>query len=505
MLEYLIVCAAAFLLCVVLTPLARRLSLLSGAIDLPDGLRKLHPRPTARWGGVPLYFAFLLPLAGALAVSRLLGRSTPYDAIQLAALGGGGMIVLLVGMADDRHSVKPWVKLFWQLVASAVVISSGMWAHRVATPFGQVFELGYWGIPLTALWLVGMCNAINLIDGMDGLAGGVSFLAVATMFLLCLTTGNLAYAGPLAALGGALLGFLIFNFHPAKIFLGDSGAMFLGFILGAISLRTGKSQAVVAIAIPLLVLGLPITDTLVAIIRRWRRRLPIFRGDRHHIHHQLLRIGLSHRQVVIILYVACLLLGGAALSVTALRNEISAGLVAMVALLVGVSVHWLGRVSMSRMAAKLERAKAAETSDPAAEPDDPETQRIWSRLTDVFPALGIDQAVLSLTATDQREDASRIFCWRQHDEADADPNQGRQWVQCFRITHRSGEAGMLVLQRKRHAAGTPNVRKILDAINQQLDEAVQLGSVAGSAEPSLPAADRTSLRQYAATTKRDEG
>jgi len=325
---------------------------------------------------------------------------------------------------------------------------------------------------------------------MDGLAGGVSFLAVATMFVLSLVSGNMAYAAPLAALGGALLGFLIFNFHPAKIFLGARGALFLGFMLGAVSLRTGKSQAVVAIAIPLLILGLPITDTLVAIIRRWRNRRSIFLGDRHHIHHQLLRIGLSHRQVVIILYVACLLLGAAALSVTALRNEISAGVVIVVAALVGVSVHWLGRISMGRKAAEPApppQAAVEETSD------DPATQNVWRRLTGVFPTLDIDQAVLSLGAGSRKARPQRTFCWRQRSlaepaAADAAAVSGRNWVQCFRIVHRNGEAGMLVLQRKRTAGNLPNVQRILEAINGQLGQETDLDPVDLSRPADQPVA-----------------
>jgi hypothetical protein len=242
---------------------------------------------------------------------------------------------------------------------------------------------------------------------------------------------------------------------------------------------------VVAVAIPLLILGLPITDTLVAIIRRWRGRRSIFAGDCHHIHHQLLRIGLSHRQVVIILYLACLLLGAAALTVTALRNEISARVVVAVAALIGGSVHWLGRISMKRKAARpADSPPPAPADDPE---DDPATRHVWRRLTGVFPTLDIDQAVLSLAADRRRPAAARTFCWRHRrgngpaDAQEAAANAGRNWVQCFRIVHRNGEAGMLVLQRKRAAGSLPDVRGILESINRQLGEHSE-------ADP-LPAAD----------------
>jgi UDP-GlcNAc:undecaprenyl-phosphate GlcNAc-1-phosphate transferase len=195
----------------------------------------------------------------------------------------------------------------------------------VSNPFGGAFQLGWLALPVTLFWFLGCMNAINLIDGMDGLAAGVVFFASGTLFAASLLFGNLPTAILCAALAGTVLGFLFFNFHPASIFLGDSGSLLLGFLLACIGLRGAqKSQMVVALLIPVVALGLPIFDTALAVVRRRLKALPISCSDRQHIHHKLLDMGLSRRRAVLILYAACLGFGGLALLMAAARSILAA-------------------------------------------------------------------------------------------------------------------------------------------------------------------------------------
>jgi UDP-GlcNAc:undecaprenyl-phosphate GlcNAc-1-phosphate transferase len=226
----------------------------------------------------------------------------------------GGSVVMLTGLLDDIRGLRPLTKLFWQIIGAAVAIYFGVEINFVTNPFNGLSPLGYAAVPLTVLWLVGMTNAINLIDGLDGLAAGVIAISAATLFFVALRTHQLGAALVLLSLSGAAIGFLRYNFFPASIFLGDAGSYFLGFVIaGASIIGVFKTTLVVALVVPVLILGVPIFDTTFAILRRLKDKKSPFSADNRHIHHLLLRAGLTHREAVMSIYIACFLLSFSAL------------------------------------------------------------------------------------------------------------------------------------------------------------------------------------------------
>jgi UDP-GlcNAc:undecaprenyl-phosphate/decaprenyl-phosphate GlcNAc-1-phosphate transferase len=207
------------------------------------------------------------------------------------------------------------------VIASAIAVYFGAQILFVSTPFTKVLMLGAWAVPVTIIWMVAMTNAINLIDGLDGLASGITLIAGATLFVVAIKMGQNDSAILLAALAGTAAGFLRYNFFPASIFLGDSGSLFFGFMLACASIvGVLKSTLVIALVIPIVILGIPIYDTANAIIRRVISRRPIFEADKKHLHHRLLKAGFNQRQVVIMIYIACLILSVAALAAAVFDN-----------------------------------------------------------------------------------------------------------------------------------------------------------------------------------------
>lgn len=339
--------AVAAVATALLVPLVRRWALRAGAIDAPGG-RKVHERPMPRWGGL----AVVGGLAIGLAALALLAPRWPWDRLGAPLLGG--WIVFLAGVRDDVRPLAPGTKFAAQAVAAAWALAFG-WGFEQLTLFGVT-----WALPpalavlVSFLWIVGVTNAFNLIDGLDGLAAGVGFISAAAMAAVFALQGDGANAALLVVVAGALLGFLPANFHPAKIFLGDSGSLVIGYVL-AVSALGGSSRgaSTLAVVVPLLVFGVPILDTLLAMARRWagawagagapgrsllarlRAARRMFEADREHLHHRLLAQGLTHRGAVLTLYgVAAGFAGLALLSVLArFRN------VGLVLLALGVSVY----------------------------------------------------------------------------------------------------------------------------------------------------------------------
>lgn len=312
MLTFLLTFLIALILTILLTPMVRSFAPEIGAVDKPSA-RKVHHSNIPRTGGIAIYFGFLVAvLFGLLFLGGLRGST-----INLRPMLGillGGSIVLLLGLMDDVYRLKPWFKFLVQLLGAGVAIYFGVEISFVSNPFNGLVPLGYVAIPLTLLWLVGMTNAINLIDGLDGLAAGVTAISAGTLFFVALRTHQLGAALLMLALAGTALGFLRFNFNPASVFLGDSGSYFLGFILAAASIiGVFKTTLVVALIVPILILGVPIFDTSFAVIRRLRNKKNPFAADNRHIHHLLLRAGLSQREAVFAIYIVCLILSAIAL------------------------------------------------------------------------------------------------------------------------------------------------------------------------------------------------
>ena len=287
----------AFLISFSATPTVIALAHRIKAIDVPKDARRVHKKPIPLIGGLAIFYGFI--------ISVMCFAVIDYETMGILI---GSVIMVTVGVIDDMRDLNAKVKLIFQIIAALVVVYFGVDMEYVANPFSRWFgapyiNLGMWSIPLTVIWIVGVTNAVNLIDGLDGLAVGVSSIASVTLLSLTIVSKNLNVAIIAAALAGAGFGFLPYNFNPAKIFMGDTGSTFLGFVLACILVQgIMKMYALISIAVPVLILGLPIFDTLFAIIRRALTGKPIMSPDRGHLHHRLLDMGFSQRQTVMILY-----------------------------------------------------------------------------------------------------------------------------------------------------------------------------------------------------------
>lgn len=312
-------------------PLARRAALLFNIVDRPDGRLKLQAEPVPYFGGLAVYLAFLISLA--------LTFEFRQDVLGLVL---AGTLMVMVGLIDDFGVLKPWPKLVGQLIAVFVLIRSGIRIEIAALP-------DWLDIALTLFWMIGIINAVNIIDVMDGLAGGVSLVACLWLFVVAVINQDMMIAVMLAALAGSLIGFLRFNFHPARIYLGDSGSLFIGLMLGALAM-IGKYTAVnpVSLLAPVFVLGVPIFDTLFVMYIRKLRGLPVFLGSPDHFALRLRRWALSVPQVAALSYGVAFVLGGIGIAIMFVRVEIALGLVAGTVLMGIVAALWLQRIDMSK-------------------------------------------------------------------------------------------------------------------------------------------------------------
>lgn len=314
--EYFISFTLAFIVAFSATPVAKRLAFKIGAVDVPKDDRRMHKQPIARLGGFAIIAGFFVSILFSIITSKLLNTSTAivFDK-QFSGLIIGGTIIAILGVIDDIKDLSAKLKFPIQIVAALIVAVTGTRIDFVTNPFSDIgiSTFGPWiSYPLTIFWIVGITNAINFIDGLDGLAAGVSSIASLSLFFVSVMRPDPDIAtGVLAALlAGAALGFLPYNFNPAKIFMGDTGATFLGFMLGSISIQgTYKSYTAIAIAVPILVLALPLFDTLFAILRRIASGKSPMTADRGHLHHRLVDMGLTQRQSVLVIYVTSAALG----------------------------------------------------------------------------------------------------------------------------------------------------------------------------------------------------
>ncbi len=315
-----------------LTFVVREFARRAGLVD-PCGERKVHVNPVPRIGGVAIVLSVAVSMT---AIIGLFGQHVlATNARGLATVIGGALAVHLVGLVDDVRPMHARWKFLAQVVIALGVYVAGLRVTTLSLPFAGIVNLGRAiGMLFTIAWFVGITNAFNLIDGLDGLAAGAALFALTTMFVVASYNGLVGAATVTIILAGATVGFLCFNFHPASIFLGDSGSLFLGFMLAGIGLLgSQKSPTVIAVAIPIVSLGLPVLDTTLAVARRFLRGQPIFSADRAHIHHRLLSLGHSPRRVALLLYSACALLG---LSGMLLVND--SAYVAVVLLVIGLGV-----------------------------------------------------------------------------------------------------------------------------------------------------------------------
>ena len=343
MTEYMLAFVLAAITALLATPLVMILAARTGALDMPDA-RKVHKKPIPRIGGIGIYAAFIISMV----LIRIFVELSGELLWGVSGLILSGTIIMLVGIIDDYKNLPAKVKLLGQIFAAAIlVIGFDVRIDFITDPFGDYIYLEWFAVPATIFWLVGLSNTINLIDGLDGLAAGVSMIAAITIMFVALEQNVMIIAVLTAALAGAAFGFLFFNFNPASIFMGDSGALFLGFMLAGISvIGAVKCAATIALIVPILALGLPILDTAFAIVRRYRGGVPIFRPDKGHLHHRLLGLGFTQRQAVLLMYVISALLGLSAVALTEVSSQIAIFILLIVIVAILYGAKKLGILSM---------------------------------------------------------------------------------------------------------------------------------------------------------------
>lgn len=298
---YIAAFACAFAITLVTTPFAKWLSAKVGAIDYPKD-RGVHKKPMPRMGGVAIVLGFLITVLMVYFFDRSM------DLKQFIGFVLGAAIIAVLGMIDDMKDLPAKLKFCVQIVAALIVIFSGTQIQIVLWPVTATLQK--LSIPITLVWIVGVTNAVNLIDGLDGLAAGVTGIAALSLMVLCVMTGTTTAVVLTAALAGACLGFLPRNFNPAEIFMGDTGSTFLGFVLAVTSiLGVFKGYALLALVVSIFCIGLPIFDTIFAMLRRMAKHQPIMQADRGHLHHKLIDHGFSQKKAVLIMYGISIFLG----------------------------------------------------------------------------------------------------------------------------------------------------------------------------------------------------
>ena len=349
--------AVSFLMC----PLVKSFAYKIGAIDVPKDNRRMHKKPVPRLGGLAIFLGFI--------VSMLLFVKVDH---QLQGILLGASIIVVLGVVDDMSPLRAYFKFCVQIFAALVAVFHGVVIQTLSNPnvFAEspYWDLGWLSIPITVLWIVGITNAVNLIDGLDGLACGVSTISAISMLVIALLVSESDVALVMAALVGACLGFMPYNKNPAKMFMGDTGATFLGFILSTMSIQgLFKFYAIISFAVPFLILGLPIFDTAFAIVRRVARGQSPMTPDRGHIHHRMMDMGLNQKQTVAALYVVSSLLGLSAVVLTT-----SGELKAMLLLLTLAAVAYVAsRVIFPREIAETAHEKELEQEEMQAKPAAP--------------------------------------------------------------------------------------------------------------------------------------
>jgi len=326
------------LLCLLITPLIRDWSSRLGLVDRPDRRRKTHPETTPRTGGVPILFSYLASYALLFLSPLRAGGVIQGNMGAIIALLPPVGLVFATGLVDDWLSLKPWQKLSGQLLAAAWAYQAGV---RLVSFAGHTLP-SWCGCTMTVLWLVLCCNAFNLIDGVDGLATGVGLAATLTTLISALLNGDVMLALATAPLAGCLVGFLRYNFNPASIFLGDSGALLIGFLLGSYGIIWSQQAApILGFAAPAMALALPLLEVCLSVARRFVASEPIFEGDRGHIHHRLLELGFTPRRVALLLYCVCTV--GAILSLlpNVVRRQYAGVVVVGFGLATWLGVHFL--------------------------------------------------------------------------------------------------------------------------------------------------------------------
>ncbi len=326
----------AFAISLAATPFVITLAHKIGAVDVPDSERRVHKKPVPRLGGLAIFYGFLISLLFFAKIDQ-----------QLRGILIGALIIVGIGILDDVKQLSALTKLAAQILAAIAVVINDVRIEAISVPLfispSGIFQLGFLSIPITIVWVIIVTNAVNLIDGLDGLAVGISSIASFSLFFIAILAGEQNVAIIAAALSGGCLGFLPYNFNPAKIFMGDTGSQFLGYMLSVICIQgLFKGYVIISFIIPFLILGLPLFDTIFAILRRAWNHKPIMGADRGHLHHRLLDNGFTQKQTVAILYVIASVLGISAVLVLE-RGAYIASLLLLLAVSISFGLYKLLR------------------------------------------------------------------------------------------------------------------------------------------------------------------
>ena len=328
---YILALIIALLASFLLTPYVKQLAFRIGAVDRPDK-RKVHTHIMPRLGGLAIYLATVLAVVLCVPLTK--------DIIGILL---GGTWIVFLGILDDKYSLPAKVKLLGQIIGACILCAFDIRIEWLNNPFGGYFYLEYLSIPFTIFWVISFINVVNLIDGLDGLAAGVTGIASITVILVAVHQGYFPVATVTAALAGGIIGFIHYNFNPATIFMGDTGSMFIGYMLAAVSVFGAvKSAATIALIVPAVALGVPIMDTAFAILRRYSNGRPIFQPDKGHLHHRLLAMGMSQRQAVLLMYAISAVLSIAAAILSEASGYVAAAVIIVVVVAVAIGAKKIG-------------------------------------------------------------------------------------------------------------------------------------------------------------------
>lgn len=324
--NYISIGVIAFIISFALTPFIKFLAIKFNVVDKPDYIRKFHSQPKALMGGIAIYAGFILTIAYCYFYIPSFSKIFPvknYNGLLISSF-----LILMLGFFDDLYNLGPFLKLFFQIIPAIILFFYDFKIDILTNPLtGETLNLPDWAsFVLTIIWIISLTNAINLIDGMDGLAAGITIIGCCTLFIIALNRGAEDVISALLTMSllGATAGFIKYNFPPASIFMGDSGSLFIGFILSAVGISgINKSTTAIALMVPIAAVGLPVYDTLFAILRRTRRGNKIFSADSEHIHHRLLKVGLSNRQTLLLLYGLSVYFGVIAYAFIKISNQMA--------------------------------------------------------------------------------------------------------------------------------------------------------------------------------------
>jgi UDP-GlcNAc:undecaprenyl-phosphate GlcNAc-1-phosphate transferase len=411
MVTFAVAFGVALMIALVMTPLVTAMAHRLGLFDVPDHARKVHVRKTPRLGGIAVVSAVITPIAALTLRDNDISAAFFADPTLIVAFAAGALGIVVLGLYDDLRGADATLKFAVQFVVAIGLWAAGLRIEAIGGFVGASIDIGWLSLPLTVLWVVGIINAVNLIDGLDGLASGIALIAAAALFGTALVNDQVLLAVVMAAVSGALVGFLVFNFNPARIFLGDSGSLFLGYVLAVSSLWTHHKAATATVVglLPLCVLAVPLIDTTLCIVRRVSRGQSPFSPDREHLHHRLMALGLSHRGTVLTLYAVAAVFAFAGVSMSSDAGFTSA--LALVAAL-GTGVVLVARVGLfgdrpkeAQALVELahERARLVQQA--------PTLDAAWREVQEALPALGCEEAELVVPVPG--DDEARILRWHR--------------------------------------------------------------------------------------------